>query len=425
MLLKTLTLGCKVNQYETEYLRAAFRSLGYEDAPAETPADLILVNTCTVTAQSDFKSRKLIRKLAKENPGAEIVVFGCYAANNPEEAAGISGVTEIITDKREIPAFLKRRGLVVIPGGIEQFGERHRAFIKVQDGCKVGCSYCIIPKVRPYLLSRPISEILPEVEKLAENGYREIVLTGIHLGHYGVDLPQKPRLSELVCRIIDLPDKSFRLRISSLEAVEVDDKLIDLMAAHPDRISPHLHLSMQSGADAVLANMRRRWPSGPFIECCERILAMFDRMALTTDVIVGFPGETERQFEETCEVVERLRFSKVHVFRFSPRKGTIAAGLPDRVPPDIQKRRAEHLQKISDRIRAEYARSLVGMRLQVLFEKVDAKYPGRLIGTADRYLECRAELPPENIGRLVPFEVSRAEGEILFGKSSIEGNDSL
>lgn len=415
MLLKTATLGCKVNQYETEYLRTALRSIGYVDGPDELPADLVLVNTCSVTQQSDFKSRKIIRKLAKENPGAEIVVFGCYAARAPEEVASLPGVSAVVPDKRLIPEFLRSRGLLFPPPGIEEFGERHRAFIKVQDGCIVSCAYCIIPKVRPYLSSRPIPEILTEISLLARNGYREIVLTGIHLGHYGLDQPEKPTLSQLIERILEIPEKDFRVRISSLEAVEVGDDLINLAVEHGDRICPHFHLSMQSGSDEVLKNMKRRWSSEPFIERCERIIEKLEQPALTTDVIVGFPGETDQQFEETCKVVERIGFSKVHVFRFSPREGTEAAEMKNRVPPEIQKARAAHLQKIADRLRFEYAKSLIGRKLNVLFER-ESKDGNTVHGTSDRYLDVT--VPNESqklIGSVLPVLIDEAKEENLFG----------
>lgn len=405
------TLGCKVNQYESEFLREGLIRLGYLEAEPDRPADLVLVNTCTVTAESDLKSRKTIRKLIKENPGAEAIVFGCSATRDPDAWRGIEGVSEVIVDKEHLAGFLKNRGLLQVPDGIDGFGARHRAYVKVQDGCRVGCSYCIIPKVRPVLRSRPETTVVEEVRRLSENGYREIVLTGIHLGHYGLDRPERPTLAGLVRRIIEL-DVPFRLRISSLEAVEVSDELVDLMVRYPDRICPHLHLSMQSGSDEVLRRMRRRWLRDPFVRRCEEILARFDRLALTTDVIVGFPGETEEQFEESCRTVERLNFSKVHVFRFSPREGTEAAGLPERIAPPVQKRRAETLASISDRLRCGYATSFRGDMASVLIESPDR-------GTTDRYLDLRLTCPvdPDQVGRIVSVRVTDVRGEVLFADS--------
>ncbi len=409
MYYKLATLGCKVNQYETEWLREGLRRLGYIEATGGDLADLVVVNTCTVTAESDFKSRKIVRKLAKENHGAKIVVMGCSASRDAVTLAGLAGVTKVIADKKMLPAFLAELGLSSPPRGIRRFGERHRAYVKVQDGCRVGCSYCIIPTVRPELRSRPIDEVLEEIKTLSQNGYREIVLTGIHLGHYGIDLPfaNRPTLAALVHSLVRL-DLPLRLRLSSLEAIEVSDTLIDLMIAHPDIICPHLHLSMQSGSDDVLRRMRRRWLREPFVQRCEEISARFNRLALTTDVIVGFPGETDEQFEETCNTVERLGFSKVHVFRYSPRGGTEAAKLPDRIPPPVQHQRAERLLAVAQRLRDKYAASLVGMNLPVLLETPHG-------GTCDRYMEVRLARPvcESMVGQIVTVKIDHADGDLL------------
>jgi len=434
-LLKTATLGCKVNQYETEFLRESLITAGYRNALSGESANLILVNTCSVTAESDLKSRKMIRRLSRLNPDAEIVVLGCYASRAPEDVARLPQVTEVITDKRTIGDFLKRRGVTEIPIGIRSFGERHRAYVKIQDGCRVGCAYCIIPKVRPYLLSRPADEILTEIRQLVDCGYREIVLTGIHLGHYGLDFQRNlgnseettqkqhlgkgnPRLYELVEKIVR-NDGPFRLRISSMEAVEVSDELIELVRDRQEKICPHFHLSMQSGSDAVLKNMRRRWLSKPFLEKCEKITQTIDRVALTTDVIVGFPGETEKDFEETCRLVERIGFSKVHVFPFSPREGTIAATLPDQISPKIKAERAAHLTQLAEKPRHRYVASLVGTTLQVLFESANAV---NLRGTADRYLHVNVTSSKKQVGQLVRVDIKESQGDELHGNISGIGN---
>ena len=408
MFFRLFTLGCKVNQYETETVRTALLRLGYTEAEDGGIADLVIVNTCTVTAESEAKSRKAVRKLVNENPGAKVVVIGCAVTHHPDSVLRIGGVSQIIPDKEQIPDFLRQLGLTELPKGIDSFGERHRASIKIQDGCRIGCAYCIIPKVRPILRSRPIEEILPEIQTLARNGYREIILTGIHLGHYGIDLADKNvRLPELIHRIVELPE-TFRLRLSSLEAVEVSDELIDLMLRYPDRICPHLHLSMQSGSDAVLRRMKRRWLSEPFVRRCEEILSQFDRLALTTDVIVGFPGETAEQFDETCRIVERLRFSKIHIFRFSPRQGTEAETLPNRIPHLEQKHRSAILTKLAEKLRADFAASLIGNRETVLLETAAS-------GTCGRYLDIRLNQPSE-AGTLVPIQIERTKGDVCFGK---------
>ena len=414
--IKTHTLGCKVNQYETEFVKEAFHQIGYIDANEHEIADLVIVNTCTVTAQSDLKSRKAVRKLAKENPGAEVVVMGCLATRDSLKLAEIPGVSEIITDKREINAFLKSRGVLTPPTGISSFGERHRAFVKVQDGCVVGCAYCIIPKVRPYLSSRNQQEVLDEIQILSDKGFAEIVLTGIHLGHYGVDLVPKTTLADLVSNIVELIERKkleIRIRISSLEAVETTGELVRLVRDNPTLICPHFHLSMQSGSDAVLAKMKRRWMSGPFFEKCEEIKAEIADVALTTDVIVGFPGETESQFIETSDMVRKIGFSKIHVFRFSAREGTEAADMPGQIPFQIKRNRSMELARIADEIRKEYAQTLVGKTVQVLCEMKTSD--GRLSGTADRYLTVTAPMDGGSVGRLCPVDLKNAIGEELFG----------
>jgi len=426
--LRAVTLGCKVNQYETEYVREGLARLGYREAEDGQPADLYLVNTCTVTAQADLKSRKVIRRLGRENPRAEIIVMGCYATRAAEVVAALPGVVEVVTDKRQLPEMLARRGLVEVPSGISSFGRRHRAYVKVQDGCRMGCSFCIIPKVRPVPFSRPIDEVLSEIGRLVRHGYREIVLTGIHLGHYGADLAgcqpggRPIDLAHLVGRAIRL-EGEFRLRISSIEAVEVTPELLGLMAQHADRICQHLHVSMQSGSDAVLARMRRRWASDRFLQRCRMIGQELDAPALTTDVIVGFPGETEADFNATCRVVEEVGFSKVHVFRFSPRQGTPAAAMPDQVSGEVKLRRAERLAKVSGRVRQRYLEGLWGRRLQVLVESPSEAHPGMLIGTSSRYVpvelaggrECLGQIVQVTAGSVVEGRIRAIDGRPMAG----------
>lgn len=400
--LKTVTLGCKVNQYETEYVRQGLARLGYREAVDGEPADLCIVNTCTVTSTADAKSRKAIRQLARQNPRAEIIVMGCYATRAAREVAAMPGVADVVTDKRQLPELLSRLGLVDLPSGISQFGPRHRAYVKVQDGCRMQCSYCIIPSVRPVLVSRPVDEVLDEICRLVDHGHREIVLTGIHLGHYGVDLAdRRVDLAGLVRRVVEL-DGEFRLRISSIEAAEVTAELIALLAERPDRVCPHLHLSMQSGSDRVLRRMRRRWPARLLIERCEEIRRWLDQPALTTDVIVGFPGETQQDFAATCRVVEEVGFSKLHVFRFSPRQGTPAADMPDQVPEAVKRRHAAELAELGEGLRRRYFEGLAGRELQVLVETPTGDRPGRLLGTSARYTPVELTGDRELIGRLVP-----------------------
>jgi len=456
--LKTFTLGCKVNQYETELVRQALARLGYrEPAPGE-PADLCVVNTCTVTAEADRKSRKRIRRLACQNPGARIVVMGCYATRRASEVAALPGVSEVLTDKRALPEWLAGLGLCEIPSGITSFGPRHRAYVKIQDGCQMECAYCIIPQTRPVLASRPIDEVVEEVRGLVDAGYREIVLTGIHLGHYGIDLERAPEptmgclghsaavaqgpdspghrcamarapvetedystnLARLLRRLVAV-EGSFRLRISSIEAAEVTAELLDVMAEHPRRVCPHLHVSMQSGSDAVLRRMRRRQTSDEFLKQCQRIKQRLDRPGLTTDVIVGFPGETDADFEATCRAVETVGFSKIHVFRFSPRPGTAAAQMTDTVTSEIQRQRAARLTQIEQNLRTSYFESLLGEELSVLVESTDADRPGTLLGTSARYVPVALPGLPQLLGHLVRARaLAVAAGRVQSALASAE-----
>jgi threonylcarbamoyladenosine tRNA methylthiotransferase MtaB len=398
--LKTATLGCKVNQYETEFVRESLLGIGYVNAQRQEPADLCVVNTCTVTAEGDSKSRQLIRRLARDNPGTRIIVMGCYATRAPEEVAALPGVMEVVTDKRELPDLLGRLGVVDVPTGITQFGGRSRAYVKVQDGCMLRCSYCIIPKVRPKLTSRPAEAILDEVRRLTDNGYREIVLTGVHLGHYGVDWNwRKPksqwiRLSHLLERIARI-DGQFRIRLSSIEATEVTRELIRIMSDYGDKVCPHLHICLQSGSDVVLRRMKRRWSSRMFVDRCRMVRDALQRPAFTTDVMVGFPGETDDDFQQTCRVVREIGFSKIHSFPFSPRRGTPAAEMPDMIPKRVKAARSRHLAEIERQLREGYFHSLVGSELQVLVEATRDGTENHMVGTACRYAPVELPAPAD------------------------------
>lgn len=418
--LRTITLGCKVNQYETEYVREGLLRLGYEEAAKGQGADLCVVNTCTVTAEGDLKSRKVIRQLARQNPQAEIVVMGCYATRAPDEVAQLPGVVDVVTDKRQLPELLARFGLTDIPTGISGFGHRHRAYVKVQDGCPRRCSYCIIPSVRPVLTSRPVDEVLEEVQRLIDHGHREIVLTGIHLGLYGFGSSEQ-NLAGLLRQVVTLKGE-YRVRLSSLEAVEITPELIGVMADHPHRVCAHLHISLQSGSERVLARMRRCGGIEQVLERCQMIRQSLEEPALTTDIIVGFPGESEEDFRQSCQIVETLGFSKVHVFRFSRRQGTPAAEMPDQVSESVKHRRAIELIELADRCRMEYFRRLEGRELQVLVESSVKKASGRLMGTSDRYTPVELVGREADLGRLIRVVAGRVvDGRIQGTRRSHAG----
>jgi threonylcarbamoyladenosine tRNA methylthiotransferase MtaB len=425
MKLRTVTLGCKVNQYETEFVREGLLSIGYQDAHEEEAAELCIINTCTVTNEGDAKSRQTIRRLARRNPGAKIVVMGCYATRAPQEVAELPGVSQVVTDKRELPDLLGRFGVTDIPTGISGFGRRHRAYVKVQDGCMLRCSFCIIPHVRPHLTSRPIEHILDEVRRLVDRGYREVVLTGIHLGHYGVDWNRHApkdkwiRLSHLVRQIVELPS-DFRIRLSSIEATEVTRELIEVMADHGDKIAPHLHISMQSGSDSVLRRMRRRWGSRRFIDRCRLVQERLDRPAITTDIIVGFPGETDAEFQETVETSRTVGFSKIHIFPFSARRGTPAATMPNQVPKHVQQERSRELSNVEAILRTHYYEQLIGRKLRVLVETKEpvTSSEGRDVwaGTSCRYATVELSASKADEGRFVDVLATNARCERIVAQ---------
>lgn len=416
--LKTHTLGCKVNQYETQWVREGLLQAGFCDADESQPADLCLVNTCTVTAEGDSKSRQVIRRMNRENPGARIIVMGCYATRAPEEVAKLPGVVEVVRDKRELPDLLGRHGVIDVPSGICSWNGRQRAFVKVQDGCLLNCSYCIIPLVRPVMQSRPLDSIVAEIQRLEENGYREVVLTGIHLGHYGVDFNRGraradwTRLATLV-RSILAATTEVRLRLSSIEATEVTRDLVATMAENADRVCPHLHVCLQSGSDRILRRMRRRWSARQIIGRCEWVKAALSQPAFSTDVIVGFPGENEDDFQATLEVCREIGFMKIHAFPFSPRRGTAAASLPDPVPAELRNDRVTRLMELDADLRIQFLDSLIGRRLTVLIEQPAAE---GWEGTSCRFVSC--QVPPAvglRPGRMIEIRAHRRSGQRLLG----------
>ncbi|MAD79495.1 MAG: tRNA (N(6)-L-threonylcarbamoyladenosine(37)-C(2))-methylthiotransferase MtaB [Pirellulaceae bacterium] len=418
--LRTVTLGCKVNQYETEFVREGLVGIGYRNVADDEQADLCVVNTCTVTNEGDAKSRRVIRRLARENPQTRIVVMGCYATRAPDEVASLPQVVEVVTDKRELPDLLGRFGVVDIPTGISGFGNRHRAYVKVQDGCLLRCSYCIIPKVRPQMYSRPMQPILDEVRRLQDNGYREIVLTGVHLGHYGVDWNRnKPkskwtRLADLVEQLAKL-EGDFRIRLSSIEATEVTRELLRVMREYENKVCPHLHVCLQSGSDRILRRMKRRWGAKMFVDRCGMAADALDKPAFSTDVIVGFPGETDADFEESCRVVGEVGFSKVHVFSFSPRRDTPAADMPEQLPKPIKSQRSRQMSKLEAELRKQYFERLNGTPLRVLVEGMDPESPGKLVGTSCRYAPVEFSGGTELCGSLVDVTAGAVVGDRIHG----------
>lgn len=401
---RLVTLGCKVNQYETQLVKEALLQNGFREAQEEESADLCVVNTCTVTGEADSKGRQLIRQLARKNPGTRTVVMGCYATREPEVLAKLPGVFEVVEDKRELPDVFDRLGVVDIPNGISEFSGRKRAYVKVQDGCILKCTYCIIPSVRPGLQSRSPEDIEAEVRRLIDNGYKEIVIAGIHVGHYGVETTRgksglKPfRLWHLFRQLDKIPG-DWRMRLSSVETAEINDDFISA-AADCEHLCPQFHPALQSGSDTVLRRMRRRYSVGRFLDKIDRMREALDNPAFTTDVIVGFPGETDAEFEETLAACRRAQFMKIHVFPFSQRKGTPAADFPDQVRPEVRKERVRILGKLERDLAREYYESLIDTKLEVLVER-EAEEPGWVRGTGRRYAPILVPGSKQDVGNII------------------------
>jgi threonylcarbamoyladenosine tRNA methylthiotransferase MtaB len=416
-----VTLGCKVNQYESQYVKETLEANGYREAADDEAADLCVVNTCTVTMEGDAKSRQTIRRLHQRNPGTRIIVMGCYATRDPDAVRQLPGVVKVITDKTRLPEELSEFDVHRWPRGIRRFDGHQRAFVKVQDGCLLHCAFCIIPSVRPRLISRPIADVVAEVSGLVASGVQEIVLTGVHLGHYGLDLGRgesrgrAARLWHLIEALDALPG-DFRIRLSSLEAAEARTDLVRALS-QARRVAPHLHLCLQSGSDRILSRMKRRYRAGHFLDRCLRIKETLDAPAFTTDVIVGFPGETDADFEDTCRVVRAVGFSKIHVFSYSPRQGTPAATLDGQTPAHVIDARREHLRQLERELARRYYESLLGRTLGVLVEGEDPHRPGRAMGTSCRYAPVSfVGYVPALLSRIVDIAVIRLEGDVLVGE---------
>ena len=417
---RLVTLGCKVNQYESQLVRETLEANGYRQAVEQEPAHLCIVNTCTVTAEADAKARQLVRQLHRDNPGTAVVVMGCYATRDPQAVSRLPGVAKVVTNKQQLVQELTEFGVRSAPRGITRFDGHQRAFVKVQDGCLLNCTFCIIPSVRPTMHSRPPDEIIDEVHYLVEHGCQEIVLTGIHLGHYGIDLSKgKPkaswvRLWHLIDRLSALPGR-FRIRLSSLEAAEVRDDLLQSVRGNP-RICPHFHICLQSGSDSVLGRMKRRYRVRSFLELCRQIREAFDQPALTTDIIVGFPGETEVDFQATCTVAREAGFAQMHIFPFSARHGTPAATMRDAVAPSVIADRKERLACLERELRGRFLRQLIGRSLDVLVEGVDGRRNGSVFGTSCRRVPVTFPGNAAQIRRIVTVRTRAIEGDRLVGE---------
>jgi threonylcarbamoyladenosine tRNA methylthiotransferase MtaB len=406
------TLGCRLNQAESEQALEALGARGFDLAHAGEQPDVVVINTCTVTAESTASSRRLIRKTAEAHPGATVVVTGCYAVAEPEEARAIPGVDLVVGNDHKdrlaalitaVPA-VRRLPLVMRPAPLERL--RTRVAIKAQTGCDEWCTFCIIPRTRGPLRSYPEDQVVADVRHQVERGVREVVLTGVHLGKYGEDRGEREALARLVDRLTAI-DGLLRLRLSSVLPVQVTPALVERVRDDP-KVCRHLHVPLQAGDDEVLARMHRPYRIAEFLDRVEHAKAEVPGLGLSTDVIVGFPGETRAQFAATMAVVERVGFSKLHVFRYSQRPDTPAAVMPDQVPVAEKKTRARELIALGAELRRRFHEDHVGRPLQVL---VEAAGEGLAEGTSDNYVKVRFPGGAELVDRVVTVRGLRADAE--------------
>lgn len=377
-------LGCKVNAYETEAMQHLLEEAGYEIVPFTQKADVYVINTCSVTNMADRKSRQMLHKAKKNNPDSIVVATGCYVQTSEKEVLNDLSVDIVIGNdrKHDLVRLLEEYSLDSVNDTvddindgkhdfeelfIDQTKEHTRAFIKVQDGCNQFCSYCIIPYARGRVRSRRFENVIAEVERLAANGFKEVVLTGIHLSSYGVDFEEATGLLELI-QAVNAVKGIERIRLGSLEPKIVTEHFASELSKL-DKICPHFHLSLQSGCDATLKRMNRKYTTKEYERGCELLRKYFVHPAITTDVIVGFPGETEEEFEQTKAYLEHIHFYEMHIFKYSKRKGTRAAAMPDQIDEQIKAARSEKLIALGHDMSKEFRKFYIGKNEEVLFEE--------------------------------------------------------
>jgi threonylcarbamoyladenosine tRNA methylthiotransferase MtaB len=407
------TLGCKVNKYDSAVIQKLLERAEFSFVPFDQQADVYIVNTCTVTKRADYQSRQLIRRFHRLNPDALIIVTGCYAQRAPQEIKDIPGVNRIvgIEEKERILDFVngspRKEVPLEITNDIPAFPEHTRAFLKVQDGCDSYCSYCVVPYARGRSRSLGKEETIKRISKLVDMGYKEIVLAGIHLGSYGLDIKPPSSLTNLL-RSIEDEGISCRIRLSSVEPTEFDDGLIDLVSSSPI-ICNHLHIPLQSGDDEVLKRMNRHYTSNFFKKLVKKLVSAIPDLNIGVDVIVGFPGESHENFINTVSVIEELPIGYLHVFPYSRRPGTPAADFPDQVDSKTIKKRGKILRDLGSRKREEFYRRFLGKRLSVLFESkrnVDMKY---LKGFSRNYIPVFVDAEGDVVNKELPVIVTKVE----------------
>jgi len=428
------TLGCKVNQCETAALAKAIQEKGFRLVPFSSAADYYIINTCTVTASSDFQARQLLRRASRRNPLAKIIVTGCYAQRAPLDLAALDNSSLIIGNDyknkiidilQEEKTFFQKRMLVNDIRQQDKFinlpaadsYDRTRAFLKIQDGCDAFCSYCIIPLVRGRSRSLPPEQVLKSLENFINNGYKEIVLTGIHLGFYGRDLNPSASLADILKRIYLLkPDA--RIRLSSIEPLEITDDLLSLLTNH-DIFCPHLHIPLQSGDDKILKLMRRNYNTRSYRRIIDKTFLALPHAAVGTDIMVGFPGEGDKEFNNTLALLRDLPLAYLHVFPYSERPQTAAQQLPDKVPAPVKKERAAVLRNLGLQKKEEFAGRFLGKKLNILIEKTKDKKTGLPKGFSENYLSVLLENNDRAAANMiVALHITKLQQGRLYGKTS-------
>lgn len=422
------TLGCRVNQYDTDAMRGLFIQSGYTPVDFDEKADIYVINTCSVTNMGERKSRQLIRKAKRTNEDAYIIVTGCYAQLAPEAIATIDGVNLVIgtNNRHRVVELVEQlesteKQISIVRNIMEQatfeemplYGneiDKARAFMKIQEGCNNYCTFCIIPYTRGKLKSRRVEDIVKEAKRL-EHGYHEIVLTGIHLGNYGIELLEKPNLAHVVKALLEIPGLE-RIRLGSIESVEVSEELVDLMAKDP-RFCTHLHLPLQAGSDHILKLMNRHYNLQEFKDLIARLRSRIPGLAITTDIIAGFPGETDEDFEETMRTVEEIGFTHIHAFPYSKREGTPAATMEDQVPEAVKKTRVALLKSLGQKGLQKFAEQMIGKPAEILIEREEDGY---YLGFTNEYIHGKIKkgTTAHDVGTIIGGTVTAFDGETLI-----------
>lgn len=423
--ISVLTLGCKVNQYESESMIESFISAGYVMTDGDY-ADYYVINTCTVTSISDRKSRQFMRRARKANPDAVIAVVGCYSQVSPEQVEAIEEVNVVLGthEKKDIVKYLEAAtssSKIVQVGeimktktydemSIEDTVDKTRVFMKIQDGCNQFCSYCIIPYARGPIRSREPENIINEGRRLASKGFKEIVLTGIHLSSYGLDI-KNTSLIEIIEALNDIPGLE-RIRLGSLEPKIVTQDFVKRLKTL-EKFCPHFHLSLQSGSDTVLSRMNRKYDVAMYAQAVELIHQNLDDASFTTDIIVGFPGETEVEFDETCDFVRQIGFSKVHIFKYSPREGTKAAVMKNQIHGEIKTNRSHALQEVCNEVENDCLNRYIGRTVSVLFEEMTE---GRFEGLTRGYLRVSVATLENVVNTIKNVKITSVKNGKMYGE---------